>query len=67
MKRDLWVLHAKGILDWTSDLEDFCNSHSSNNYAYNIYLIMCKLIGWSQYIPYISNESLLGTTKDMED
>ena len=37
---------AKWVLDWTSDLGDFCNNHSSNHYAYNIYLIMCKLIGW---------------------
>lgn len=47
MKRDLWLLlHAKWILDWTSDLGDFCSNHPSNHYAYNIYLIMCKLIGW---------------------
>lgn len=47
MKRDLWLLlHAKWILDWTSDLGDFCNNHPSNRYAYNIYLIMCKLISW---------------------
>lgn len=47
MKRDLWLsLHAKGVLDWTNDLGDFCNNYPSNYYAYNIYLIMCKLIGW---------------------
>ena len=27
MKRDLWLLlHAKWVLDWTSDLGDFCNN-----------------------------------------
>lgn len=36
----------KWILDWTSDLGDFCNNHPSNRYAYNIYLITCKLINW---------------------
>ena len=38
------VTTCKG--DWTSDLGDFCNNHPSNPYAYNIYLIICKLIGW---------------------
>lgn len=47
MKRDLWLLlHAKWVLDWTNDLGDFCNNHTSDRYAYNTYLIMCKLIGW---------------------
>ena len=47
VRRNSWLLlHSKWVLDWTSDLGDFCNNHPSNHYAYNIYLIMCKLIGW---------------------
>lgn len=47
MKRDLWLLlHAKWVLDWADDLGNFCNNHPSNHYTYNVYLIMCKLIGW---------------------
>lgn len=39
-------LKEKWILDWTGDLGAFCNNHPSNRYAYNIYLITCKLINW---------------------
>ena len=47
MNINLWLLlHAKLILDWMNDLGDFCNNHPSDRYTYNIYLKMCKLIGW---------------------
>ena len=32
MKGDLWLLlHAKWVLDWTSDLGDFCNNHPAKD------------------------------------
>lgn len=34
------------LMNRTSELGCYCNQTSTNKTIYNMYLLMCKLIGW---------------------
>ena len=55
---DKVLVRANGYNKWQVSLFGYKDG--------NCYYCCCGF-GWSQCIPYIGNESLLGTTKDMED
>lgn len=40
------VRMRKWLLNQIDEIGCYCNEHPYDKYAYNIYLIMCKLVGW---------------------